>query len=118
MTRYNDATLVEDANGKTLALGAIVGCGEDKGTITKITEVDCDYDDDLMRPVLYTPNVSVRFEDGSEDTFGTSVPWRGMYVEAPFVCEDVHLLMAPACTVGAVCGQPDCPVCGTATVSS
>ena len=97
--------IILDGNGKELRVGSkvkIPGLPEkdipdEFGTITKITDPDADYDDDLERGVYYPPKVTVVFDsDDIEDTFGCVTPRYSWYpediTEIEHICEDVELI--------------------------
>jgi len=98
----SDTTLdtkgVEIAEGDRVNVGvAMTGEGEFyrlEGTITQITEFDVG-DGDYGQPVGINPRVTVRYDDGSEESFYTywtaTGPWDD---DAPFKCEDVEKVAA------------------------
>lgn len=92
---------VIDALGQTIEVGARVQVyGFSKqvddpqsslGVVTNITELDGDVND-YGRPVAINPSVWVRFDDGSDDSFGTSWTAKGPGDEdAPYQCDDLEL---------------------------
>ena len=88
--------VVLDGKGATIAVGSRVRAGvpdvDDLGTVTQITDVDGDVDDE-GRSVAYLPQVHVRFDDGVEDSFGSYWSATGPWDEdAPFVCDDVEVV--------------------------
>jgi hypothetical protein len=92
-----DTNTILDPNGARLRVGDRVnmaGDPEDTGVITGISELDADYDDELGRAVGVSPRVTVRFDDGVEDAFATSMTIRGwgdyMREDIPWVCDDLE----------------------------
>lgn len=67
------------------------------GTVTRIEDLDCDYDDELQRPVVYGPYVFVRWDDldWDEERFsGYSVNGYSPYQEERYVFDDFDVVEA------------------------
>ena len=100
--------IILDGNGKELKVGDRVklegnpkaGIPDDFGVITKITEPDADYDDNVGHGVYYPPKVYVEFDDTGEgkweDNFHCSYDlgawWEDSEFAAEHVCEELELV--------------------------
>jgi hypothetical protein len=90
-------TIVFDVNGVKLAVGMRVAVDLDDptsfGLVEEISDPDGDVNDE-GRGIAINPSVSVRFDDGSEDSFTTwwtaTGPWDDM--GAPYRCDDVEVV--------------------------
>lgn len=90
-----DFTL-QDINGEELEVGARVDCGDGwTGRVTDITEPDGDVDD-YGRSIAVGPFVTVRFDNGQEDTFTAYAVIGGwgdyMREDLPYRCDDLELI--------------------------
>lgn len=102
-----DDFVVRDFNGGLIEVGTQVLAGDPKtdddiliytGKVTKITDPDVDYDDELQRAVMYPPKITVFFGDGTDDEFtthdNTSTRWAD-YPDGPrtyiFICDDLEV---------------------------
>lgn len=64
---------VTDWNGVEIKVGTHVRFGDNHlGKVTKITDADADYDDELERAVEYPPRITVQFDDGEGDEIVTT----------------------------------------------
>src|SRR4051812_8747688 len=79
-----DHFILRDQMGYTIEVGTRVKLWGDPhwpndpeyiGTVTKISDPDVDFDDDIMRSRYFPPQVTVEFDDGTDDTFGSTVVW-------------------------------------------
>jgi hypothetical protein len=78
------------------------GFTDQRGVVTKITEYDVDYDDDLGRGRIFEPKVYVRLDDGSEEWSRTinvtNITW-GSYPDGPdeyvFEANDLEVDIMP-----------------------
>jgi hypothetical protein len=84
---------IYDAKGTEITVGARVKPFSDGvivavpgGIVTKITDVDVDFNDDTGRPEAYGPFVHVLYDDGEEDRW-TAYAKRG----GEYVCDEIEV---------------------------
>lgn len=93
---YGDGEHV-DANGKSFAVGTRVKVGgwldlpEAFGVVTEISDLDGDVNDE-GRSVVIMPRVTVKFDAGDTEVYGTTGDLgMGMYADPVFTCEEIEV---------------------------
>jgi len=87
-----------DSDNNEVKVGSRVKSSNDLpgGTVVEIQEIDCDYDDNLGRPVAYGPYVFVKWDDHDEpERFsGYAVNGYSPYQDEEYLFEDFDVVEA------------------------
>src|SRR4051812_23489891 len=86
---------VLDGQEEELTVGdrvTVYGGEDTTAKITKITDFDVDYDDEIMRPAMSCPIITVEYDDGTTEEWKSWLNVGDKHLGDPptFICDDLE----------------------------